>query len=669
MKKVSGGNFAMKSGAALMSAAFALAPAANVFAASEDLIDMNRSGSITLTKYDMTAAKEDGIDVAAQQEVGQKYHPNGKQNVTAEKELSRYVIEGVQFTYGKVADINTVSEAGSIQIMFDIPHDLAEILGLSGGKSKASYVEEGSYVSGSTSDAKTLEITERSGDDAMYTSDQINKALSDLLSDNSRGKNILEDYIETLFPNNTQYTNSEGKIKVSIPKGQLGLYLFVETEVPANVHTTTDPFFVTVPMTDEEGDSWFYDLFVYPKNQADIPDLDKLVRQSDDADLYDKPEYDDIATGSEGDVMDYIFVSHLPSITSEATFLQQYTFLDKMDKGLTYNKDVAIYFYDNEEDARANNTGKAKQYWNTGSPNFTVDYPATADYQQMKVTMTKQGLQAINTANDEDPDTNYGKMWMVVSYSATINSDESPILGDEGNTNDVQLTWNRTSQDFIDTLEDRARVYTFGINLTKKFGESDREFDFSDVHFVLQNASDGHYVTAKGGEDGVYYVTDATKSEDEENGTVFIPSDSGKLVIKGLEADDYILTELHTSDGYSLLKEPINISFDCTVDEFVPSKTTLYDSQDDTNNPNKKLIETEGKRASVTVDGNATAMSDCVIKNVTSHNAFVDMTVTNTPSFKLPMTGGTGTIICTVGGSVLVLAAVALLTTRKKHNA
>lgn len=66
---------------------------------------------------------------------------------------------------------------------------------------------------------------------------------------------------------------------------QVGLYLFVETKVPANVHTTVDPFFVSLPMTDNEGDDWFYDVDVYPKNQTNIPDLKKLVRQHDDAEL------------------------------------------------------------------------------------------------------------------------------------------------------------------------------------------------------------------------------------------------------------------------------------------------------------------------------------------------------------------------------------------------
>lgn len=91
-------------------------------------------------------------------------------------------------------------------------------------------------------------------------------------------------------------------------------------------------------MTDKDGNDWFYDVDVYPKNQTNIPDFDKLVKQHDAAAIYGKAEYSDTATGSEGDVIDYIFVSHLPKITSEATYLTQYTYVDKFDKELLLDK-------------------------------------------------------------------------------------------------------------------------------------------------------------------------------------------------------------------------------------------------------------------------------------------------------------------------------------------
>lgn len=297
-----------------------------------------------------------------------------------------------------------------------------------------------------------------------------------------------------------------------------------------------------------------------------------MVRQHDDAALYNKAEYADIATGSEGDVMDYIFVSHLPKITSEATYLTQYTFVDKMDKGLTYNKDAAIYFYNNEADARANNTANAIKTWAHGSSAFEETYSGSnSDYNQMTVAPTREGLKEI--------DPSLSQCWMVVAYSATVNSDATPVLGDTGNTNDVTLSWKRTSMDYIDTLEDRCRVYTFGLNLTKEFTDSKTKGKATDVQFVLKNETDGHYVNAKKAEDGLYYVTDATKGATEADGTVFTPNESGKLIINGLEANTYVLTEIHTSAGYSLLKEPITIDIKCTVDDFTPSRTTLYDSK------------------------------------------------------------------------------------------
>lgn len=624
-------NMFARVGSLMLTAACVMTPAAgvlssvpNVMAATTDTIDVNAKGSMQLYKYDLTAATNDNVDVS-------QWKATGKQNAEVEKAMERYKIQGVEFTYAKVADINTVSANGKIDIEYNIPSALASALGLSG---------------------KT-----------MYTSTDINKALNaKLVSDSRATRNALEDYMATDGKKQTMTTNEDGYAAAN--NLDLGLYLIIETKVPANVNETVDPFFVTLPMTDVEGDNWFYDLTLYPKNQTDIPTLDKIVRQHDDAELYNKPEYGDIATGSEGDVMDYLFVSRLPKIDSKATYLAEYTFVDKMDKGLTYNKDVAIYFYDNEEDARANNTARAIKTWATGSTAFTTTFEGSnSDYNQMTVKPTATGLSEI--------DPSLSQAYMVVSYSVTVNSDATPVLGDAGNNNDVTLTWRRTNASFSDVLEDKARVYTFGINLKKEFTELEGQTaDATKVQFVIQNTTDGHYVTAKQQSAGLYYVTDATKGADEAGGTKFSPAADGTLVINGLEANEYVITEIKTSEGYSLLKAPITVNINCTDDEFTPTKTTLYDTVDIANNPNKAVIEVNKDRASATVDGSDTAMSGDVYKgNKTSANARVDMTITNTPSFKLPMTGGTGTILFTLGGCVLAVGGIALVTGKKSKKA
>ncbi len=46
----------------------------------------------------------------------------------------------------------------------------------------------------------------------------------------------------------------------------LGFYVVVETTTPDLVTDPMDPFIVSVPMTTVDGDSWLYDIHVYPKN-------------------------------------------------------------------------------------------------------------------------------------------------------------------------------------------------------------------------------------------------------------------------------------------------------------------------------------------------------------------------------------------------------------------
>ena len=591
------------------------------FAASEDIIDMTQKGSLTVYKYDLTAAEEDGIDTSEE-----KFANNGKEDEKAKEEFKNYVISGVEFTYLHLGNIHTEHKQNEIQILYDIPEKLEKILGMDN--------KRGNH---------------------QYTSTELNYSLKELLAQETEGRNQLEQYVNHADEKkNMPLTDKNGK--TSVTELPLGLYLIVETKVPANVHTTVEPFFVSLPMTDHEGEAWFYDVEVYPKNQTNIPDLDKLIKQHDDN---GKLPYEDIATGSQGDIMDYIFVSHLPKITSEATYLTQYTFTDQMDIGLTYNKDVSLYFYKTEEEARNHDKEKAIQVWEAKEKLFKTEYQGeTSGKSKMIITITKEGLEKINTK--------LSNKWMVIAYSCTINTDGSPVLGDSGNINEVTLEWKRTNMEEIDTLEDRAKVYIFGLNIQKMF--SDQKGKFQDVKFLLQNKTDGYYLKAKG-ENGVYYITDQEKGTSEKEGTVFNPGEKGNLTINGLEADTYILTEIATANGYSLLKEPMVIDIRSTVDDIIPSRTTLYDILDITNNPNKEVIETPGERASASIDGTNTTMSEFHSETgIVSANGRVDIEVINNKTFKLPQTGGYGTWIFTLAGCGAALGGVVLVTRRSNKK-
>lgn len=57
---------------AVLSAAMMLAPIVNIKAASTDVVDTSKTGSITIHKYDMTAAKQAGVNTS-------QFTPTGKQ--------------------------------------------------------------------------------------------------------------------------------------------------------------------------------------------------------------------------------------------------------------------------------------------------------------------------------------------------------------------------------------------------------------------------------------------------------------------------------------------------------------------------------------------------------------------------------------------------------------
>ena len=75
-------------------------------------------------------------------------------------------------------------------------------------------------------------------------------------------------------------TDADGR--TSIDGLECGLYIVVETAVPEMVTSTTNPFFISLPMTTvnnicdgsapEGGSEWNYDVTVYPKNETGIPD-------------------------------------------------------------------------------------------------------------------------------------------------------------------------------------------------------------------------------------------------------------------------------------------------------------------------------------------------------------------------------------------------------------
>lgn len=187
-------------------------------------------------------------------------------------------------------------------------------------------------------------------------------------------------------------------------------------------------------MTTVDGAGWNYDVTVYPKNQTGNPTLDKTVREAKNSTGKNSGSLTDIgdgyahtATASVGDVVDYQIISTLPTITSKATSLSEYTYVDTMSKGIRYNKqDVVIEFF---KDAGC--TDKITT-WAEDSGKFTVTYDDTAN--TMTIRMTEAGLSEINKSESVYTDSvkrGYSDCTMRITYAATLTADAQ--MGDKDN--------------------------------------------------------------------------------------------------------------------------------------------------------------------------------------------------------------------------------------------
>ena len=680
-------------------------------------IDFTQKGSLTIYKIDLTNAEKDGAWDSSYVSTG-VYDQNvydaligatrdGDTDNTSDlgngEKSYGYAIAGVEFSYLKIADIVQFSESTAdgrtdnhVEVLYGINKttgaDFLKALGLENGAERYANADQ-------------LDSTKY-----FYQSDVLIDALAAGLEANSTTvKNALEKYMAANGGIKMAPTNAYGKTEAI--DLELGLYLCVETAVPEMVVSTTNPFLVSLPMTSVNGTNatdggtrWIYDVTTFPKNLTGIPELEKTLRENindtgknngSSTDITDG--YAHTGTASAGDVIDYQIISTLPSITSESTYLTCYTFIDTLSKGLTYNKnDVVLEFFTDEACTDLVTT------WKEADGYFTVTYgTTTAGESVMTIEMTSRGLAEINGSKAVYPGANmvnsgFSDCTLRITYQATMDSDNSVVFGDEGNPNDVVLTWKRSNTSYYDTLVDDAHVFTYGIELTKLF--SDGQGNFANVEFIVHNDTDNYFVIAELNEDeGIYYVTGHTPEESEA--THFIPVETedskGIVFIKGLEDDTYTATEVRTDDGYTLLRDDIEIVISqvetveiCDIyksdvvglvqndpryakeiiDEAITKGYIKTDGKlaDILNNMPQKQLEHHLLTASATVDGNDVNM----LEDNGSENAHAPLTVVNTRGFDLPSTGDRGVWMYGLLGVLLMTGSIVsiIVTTRKKKS-
>ena len=348
--------------------------------------------------------------------------------------------------------------------------------------------------------------------------------------------------------------------------------------------------------------------------KSDVPSFEKKIKDTNDT--------EGTTTGWQ-DSADYDIGDNVPfklegTVAANYAQYKQYYFAfhDNEEEGLSFNKDSVRVYVDNTEITEG----------------YTVvDNPA--DGCTFEVVFND-----LMAAAEEYNFTVGGGSKIRVEYTSKLN--EKAKIGKEGNVNSASLEFSNNpnqeqggTPDTGNTPWDNVIVFTYKV-VVNKIDSSKKPL--AGAAFELSKKVNDEYtrvalVNATQNTEGKYTLSNETVT---------------KFEWKGLDDGDYMLTEVITPAGYNTIAP---IKFTVNADH-----TITWEGE----NRNTILTSLTGNAA--TGDITFTANDD---KTELATN------VVNNKGSELPTTGGMGTTIFYVVGSILVLGAAILLITKKRMSA
>lgn len=378
------------------------------------------------------------------------------------------------------------------------------------------------------------------------------------------------------------------------------------------------------------------------EHKGSIPTMDKQV--SETGETY----HDAIATGI-NETHYYRIIAELPDDYRlyDTYYLE---FSDKMSKQLTFDEVVEVK-------ALIRSSGATL----TIDPSdYTVTTTTIADDAAVQpggthlrvVIENTKAIEAITKTaipmNSEDA--------IEIVYTAKLNS--NAIADGNGIPNQASIIYSNdpNTNHRGESTPDETNVYPINLKLIKIDGKTPTEKLDGAKFLLIRQHSDGstthdEYAKVVAGkiDEWVHHYEDDTCVADnaEHNaavaanklGTILETDANGEINVKGLDAGRYELEEIAPPDGYNALAERIIVTTSVTVDE-----------------ENDKISGMTG-----TTNQGSIAF--------TPENATVSLTIPNHKGDMLPSTGGMGTTLFYVIGSVLVMGALVMLITKKRMAA
>ena len=223
---------------------------------------------------------------------------------------------------------------------------------------------------------------------------------------------------------------------------------------------------------------------------------------------------------------------------------------------------------------------------------------------------------------------------LIITYTAKVAA--AAAVDGNGNTNEVEIshkTDDNQNHPYEDKITETIYTYALAIKKVDQAGKNLAGATFELPFYVEETkASDGAYVYA------------GTTAGDGLTNSLTTPDD-GLIIIKGVQSGTYEFTETDAPAGYNKLTAPVSVTA-VKTGQTTTSTTTYLDAEGN-------IVDTESEATStVTVTISQLSATPVVVVNKTGT--------------ELPATGGIGTTIFYILGSLLVVGCGIVLVSRKR---
>lgn len=385
---------------------------------------------------------------------------------------------------------------------------------------------------------------------------------------------------------------------------------------------------------------------VTPVEKASVPSVTKKVKEKDDT-QGTETGWQDAADYDIGDTIPYQITGTLPSKFADYDKYTVYTFTDTLCAGLT---------------APATNGITVKVGTTDVTSHFDISVTGDAEAEQVITISLKSGEDLKKWTNPAlTKDSTF-----VVEYSATLNA--KAVIGTPGNPNEVDLKFSNnpnydSTGEYGTTPKDKVVVFTYEIKALKV--EPDGAAITQAEYDALTDAQKADYVKvgdkwqktkALSGAGFTLFKKVPASTTGAVDGYLQIGNEiknTTTFEFKGTDAGEYKLVETTVPAGYNK----------CADIEFKVTATYDTDSAD----PKLKSLTVTPETAGFTVTTTETKDTTGSVTEITT-DGIISGKVLNQSGAVLPSTGGIGTTIFYVVGSILVVAAGVLLITKKRMS-